>query len=934
MDLVSALLILGVCFSGGTPVAVADETQGSQIGNGTNNCSRNLCPENTHCHEVQNSYNCSCKPGFKSRSGNKYFTDITEVCEDVNECRQSAQGNCGQFAECKNTIGSYYCTCLKGYQSKSGEKWFQSKTKNTCEDVDECNILNACPDKSLCKNSVGSYQCECKNGYLSTSGKKTFTNGTEHCMDVDECKIPNACPGNSLCRNDEGSYYCECKDGFQSTSRNNVFSNGTAQCQDVDECSQNGPAACGPNAMCLNAEGNFSCLCDKGFQTRSRIGNFQRTGEHQCEDIDECDQLGPPVCGTNASCINTPGSFNCICLNGFRTMTGERTFKGPITNESQCYARNKCTKINGTYICACDKGYISSEKVLQQSNQNPTCLRVLCRSSNDSQQKGCNDTTDNFFFCLKKFIGSSVPDCSSLRSQPQQGKKLLQNILNEVDNKLSRAQWDGDQLQKHQQAGEFLQLMEDTAKDFMWLLEDGTTDIKNGSRMTIWKGNENPQSSISLNQEEARMDLDWKTAAGPNNNGVAVMGLLTLENMETVLSNASLKDRNSSADVREKEELRVISKVVTAFVSSEDTKNLNSPVNFTFSHSNTEEQETICAFWNHSENRWSRDGCCKLQGNATKTVCACTHLSSFAVLMAHYVVEDTRLTVITQVGLVISLLCLLLSIVTFMFCRILQGTRNTIHLHLCISLFLAYTIFLSGISRTSNQTACSVVAGLLHFFFLAAFCWMCLEGVELYLMVVQVFKTHTLKKRYMFSVGYGIPALIVTISAAANSKGYGTKNYCWLSLEGNFTWSFLAPVCIIVLINAAIFVITVWKLAQKFSTINPDIGNLKKIRTFTITAIAQLCILGLTWIFGIFQFSRHTLAMSYIFTILNCLQGVFIFLLHCLLKKQVREQYHRWFCAIFRLKESDKYFPFSSSAVPFSSASQSRGNQSSKESGV
>nr|XP_033780194.1 CD97 antigen isoform X6 [Geotrypetes seraphini] len=779
MDLVSALLILGVCFSGGTPVAVADETQGSQIGNGTNNCSRNLCPENTHCHEVQNSYNCSCKPGFKSRSGNKYFTDITEVCEDVNECRQSAQGNCGQFAECKNTIGSYYCTCLKGYQSKSGEKWFQSKTKNTCEDVDECNILNACPDKSLCKNSVGSYQCECKNGYLSTSGKKTFTNGTEHCM-----------------------------------------------------------------------------------------------------------------------------------------------------------ARNKCTKINGTYICACDKGYISSEKVLQQSNQNPTCLRVLCRSSNDSQQKGCNDTTDNFFFCLKKFIGSSVPDCSSLRSQPQQGKKLLQNILNEVDNKLSRAQWDGDQLQKHQQAGEFLQLMEDTAKDFMWLLEDGTTDIKNGSRMTIWKGNENPQSSISLNQEEARMDLDWKTAAGPNNNGVAVMGLLTLENMETVLSNASLKDRNSSADVREKEELRVISKVVTAFVSSEDTKNLNSPVNFTFSHSNTEEQETICAFWNHSENRWSRDGCCKLQGNATKTVCACTHLSSFAVLMAHYVVEDTRLTVITQVGLVISLLCLLLSIVTFMFCRILQGTRNTIHLHLCISLFLAYTIFLSGISRTSNQTACSVVAGLLHFFFLAAFCWMCLEGVELYLMVVQVFKTHTLKKRYMFSVGYGIPALIVTISAAANSKGYGTKNYCWLSLEGNFTWSFLAPVCIIVLINAAIFVITVWKLAQKFSTINPDIGNLKKIRTFTITAIAQLCILGLTWIFGIFQFSRHTLAMSYIFTILNCLQGVFIFLLHCLLKKQVREQYHRWFCAIFRLKESDKYFPFSSSAVPFSSASQSRGNQSSKESGV
>lgn len=66
-----------------------------------------------------------------------------------------------------------------------------------------------------------------------------------------------------------------------------------------------------------------------------------------------------------------------------------------------------------------------------------------------------------------------------------------------------------------------------------------------------------------------------------------------------------------------------------------------------------------------------------------------------------------------------------------------------------------------------------MVAGLLHFFFLAAFCWMCLEGIQLFRMVVLVFNTNC-KTLYMMAGGYGVPAVIVSISAIANSKGYGT----------------------------------------------------------------------------------------------------------------------------------------------------------------
>jgi len=123
--------------------------------------------------------------------------------------------------------------------------------------------------------------------------------------------------------------------------------------------------------------------------------------------------------------------------------------------------------------------------------------------------------------------------------------------------------------------------------------------------------------------------------------------------------------------------------------------------------------------------------------------------------------------------------------------------------------------------------------------------------------------------------------------------------------------SFFAPVCIIVLLNCFFFIITVWKLANKFSSLNPDLSKLKQIRcvsillkfvyycsfyyyyfycrSFTMTAVAQLCVLGGTWVFGFFLFQENgTEVMLYLFTILNSLQGALIFIMHCLLSKPVQ----------------------------------------------
>ena len=49
-----------------------------------------------------------------------------------------------------------------------------------------------------------------------------------------------------------------------------------------------------------------------------------------------------------------------------------------------------------------------------------------------------------------------------------------------------------------------------------------------------------------------------------------------------------------------------------------------------------------------------------------------------------------------------------------------------------------FPVHFAGLQPHGNATGCAIVAGLLHFFFLAAFAWMCIEGVQIYLMVYKV----------------------------------------------------------------------------------------------------------------------------------------------------------------------------------------------------
>lgn len=70
--------------------------------------------------------------------------------------------------------------------------------------------------------------------------------------------------------------------------------------------------------------------------------------------------------------------------------------------------------------------------------------------------------------------------------------------------------------------------------------------------------------------------------------------------------------------------------------------------------------------------------------------------------------DPFELQLMTFLGLSLSLLCLFFCILTFSMIRSIQSPRTTIHLHLCISLFLAFLIFLTSISQTKSQVNSSL----------------------------------------------------------------------------------------------------------------------------------------------------------------------------------------------------------------------------------
>ncbi|KAM8874688.1 adhesion G protein-coupled receptor D2 isoform 3-T3 [Spinachia spinachia] len=343
----------------------------------------------------------------------------------------------------------------------------------------------------------------------------------------------------------------------------------------------------------------------------------------------------------------------------------------------------------------------------------------------------------------------------------------------------------------------------------------------------------------------------------------------------------------------------------------------------------------VCAFWNFSlmhnqSSSWSSDGCRLTFAGSGVTSCLCNHTTNFAVLMNYLESkwspeEELILSKLTFIGSGASLCALVVTLMLFTVLDIPKSDRTSIHKNLFVALICAQVILLCSGSAIHNKVACTLVAALLHLFFMAAFSWMLVEGLLLWSKVVAVNLSEDRHMKYYYLIGWGLPVLIVTITLASASGKYSADSYCWLSVQNGVIWGFTGPVIFIITVNVMVLsrvVIITISTAKRRSIMlamgtSPVDQTYERIRAAVKAVLVLLPILGLTWLCGVLV--PFSIVMAYIFILLNSLQGLFIFLIYGVYNTEVRS-------TVNRIKERRKALNFSNcaSSRPSSSVTSSR----------
>uniref|UniRef100_A0A8C7DYA7 Uncharacterized protein n=1 Tax=Oncorhynchus kisutch TaxID=8019 RepID=A0A8C7DYA7_ONCKI len=368
--------------------------------------------------------------------------------------------------------------------------------------------------------------------------------------------------------------------------------------------------------------------------------------------------------------------------------------------------------------------------------------------------------------------------------------------------------------------------------------------------------------------------------------------------------------------------------VVSASVNNSNVSNLRDPVVVTLRHLKPKEVE--CVYWDFQKNNgsggWDSNGCETLPSiSAYQTTCQCYHLTHFGVLLVSHFCRRLRetkdisiLTVISYLGCGVSSIFLGISLLTYVvFEKLRSDYPSKILINLSVALLGLNLVFLldSWLSSFGSYGLCISTAATLHYFLLASFTWMGLEAIHMYFALVKVFNVYVPLYIHKFcALGWGIPLVIVSMVLVIDRGVWQFITSmlliispflsCWMQSNVFFYVTVVSFVLLVLVFNVVVFIVVLVQI-RHMQTNKPAATGNKHCAMHDLRAVASLTfLLGLTWPIAFFTWGPARVPMLYLFSVLNSLQGFFIFVFHCLMKENVRKQWRiHLCCGRFRLKD-------------------------------
>ena len=251
-----------------------------------------------------------------------------------------------------------------------------------------------------------------------------------------------------------------------------------------------------------------------------------------------------------------------------------------------------------------------------------------------------------------------------------------------------------------------------------------------------------------------------------------------------------------------------------------------------------------------------------------------------AILLSQYI-----LTMICQ-GL--SVLCLILTLMTYFLFASLRSAAGMNNIFLCLSLLFAQAFLLVAAHVKSSGPFCKIVGIATHFFWLCMFCWSFVCCFHMYrIFTSKIRKTASSARSMRFELLRKallcalFPILTVIAVVVYNiylhdKIGYG-KDGCFLDSSLLILVTVIAPLSLVLLCNIFFFCSTVWKIHSVRKLQSGQ--NLKKDDRQNLYIYIKLSSMtGAFWVVSILAETLDNEPLRYISIVLNGLQGMFIFI--------------------------------------------------------
>nr|XP_048682562.1 cadherin EGF LAG seven-pass G-type receptor 2 isoform X1 [Caretta caretta] len=829
-------------------------------------CDSSPCPANSYCNDDWDSFSCSCDPGY-------YGDSCAHVC---------ALNPCEHQATCTRTPSAphgYICECPPGYFGPYCENkidqpcprgWWGHPTCSPCN----CDVSKGFdPD---CNKTSG--ECRCRENHYCP-------------LASDSCLLCDCYPTGSLARLcDPETGQCQCKPGVigrRCDRCDNPFAEVTANGCEVnyDSC---------PRAI----EANI-------WWPRTRFG---------LPAASPCPRgsLGTAVrhCDEHKGWL-APNLFNCTSLPFAQLQSlAERLLRNESLLDLGLVQRMALQLHNATQHTT---SYFGSDvRVAYQ-----LCARLLQHESHQ-QGFGLAATQDVHFTENLLQVGSALLGPSNKRhweliQQTEGGtawllkcyedyaSTLAQNLRQTYLSpftlvtpnivisvvRLDKGNFAGAKLPHYEALrGEKPVDLETTVilPETVFRAPEGKDPLMVSAKL--------PPSSAEEEEEPA---LVTRHKRHPElSEGQAVASVIIYRTLAGLLPEQYDTDKRS---LRVPKRPIINTPVVSIMVHDEEQRGpraLEKPITVQFRLLEMEERsKPICVFWNHSilpggVGGWSARGCELVFRNQSHVSCQCSHMTSFAVLMDISRRENGEilpLQTITYASVAVTLGSLLLTFLVLAGPRALRGNQHSIRKNTATALFLAELVFLLGINQADVPFACTVIAILLHFFYMCTFAWLLLEALHLYRMLTEVRDINHSPMRFYYMVGWGVPAFITGLAVGLDPEGYGNPDFCWLSIYDTLVWSFAGPIAFAVSTSVFLHV-----LATKAACLAQERGFEKRGPVSGLrAAFLVLLLVSATWLLALLSVNSDAILFHYLFAGFNCLQGPFIFLACIVFSKDVRK---------------------------------------------